>query len=83
VLAYLQRLSGYSRAQVTRRVKSYQTPGHVAARRDTGTDMVLLAEVDRALGRLSGLVTAFFGFRLGTTWPAPDKRRICRRISAR
>jgi hypothetical protein len=64
VLAYLQRLSGYSRAQVRRLVskwmagkrlvKSYQTPEHAFARRYTAVDVALLAQVDRALGTLSG-----------------------------
>lgn len=68
VLAYLQRLSGYSRAQVTRLVskwmagkrlvKSYRAPEHAFARRYTAADVALLAEVDRALGTLSGPATA-------------------------
>lgn len=68
VLAYLQRLSGYSRAQVTRLVgrwvegqplvKQYRPPQHAFARRYTAADVVLLAEVDRAMGTLSGPATA-------------------------
>jgi transposase InsO family protein len=68
VLAYLQRLSGYSRAQVTRLVsrwvggkrlvKEYRAPEHAFARRYTGADVALLAEVDRAMGTLSGPATA-------------------------
>jgi AraC-like DNA-binding protein len=68
VLAYLQRLSGYSRAQLTRLVsrwtggnplvKNYRRPQHAFARRYTGADVVLLAEVDRAMGTLSGPATA-------------------------
>ncbi|MBK6787429.1 MAG: transposase family protein [Betaproteobacteria bacterium] len=68
VLAYLQRLSGYSRAQVTRLVsrwvagqpmaKNYRTPEHAFARRYTPADIALLAEVDRAMGTLSGPATA-------------------------
>jgi transposase InsO family protein len=68
VLAYLQRLSGYSRAQVTRLVsrwmareplvKHYRAPQHAFARRYTATDVALLAEVDRAMGTLSGPATA-------------------------
>jgi len=64
VLAYLQRLSGYSRAQITRLVarwtggkplvKNYRRPEHAFARRYTATDVALLAEVDRAMGTLSG-----------------------------
>lgn len=68
VLAYLQRLSGYSRAQVTRLVsrwmggkrlvKEYRAPEHAFARRYTAGDVALLAEVDRALDTLSGPATA-------------------------
>ena len=68
VLAYLQRLSGYSRAQLTRLVsrwtggkplvKNYRRPQHAFARRYTGAHVVLLAEVDRAMGTLSGPATA-------------------------
>ena len=53
VLAYLQRLSGYSRAQVKRLVatwrtgeplvKRYRAPEHAFARRYTGADVALLA----------------------------------------
>jgi transposase InsO family protein len=67
VLAYLQRLSGYSRAQVTRLVarwmsgkplvKNYRAPEHAFARRYTAADVELLAEVDRAMGTLSGPAT--------------------------
>lgn len=67
VLAYLQRLSGYSRAQVTRLVsrwmagqalvKRYRAPAHAFARRYTSADVALLAEVDRSLGTLSGPAT--------------------------
>ena len=68
VLDYLQRLSGYSRAQVGRLVKdwkagkplvkNYRAPAHAFARRYTAADVALLAEVDRALGTLSGPATA-------------------------
>ena len=68
VLAYLQRLSGYSRAQLTRLVsrwtagkplvKNYGRPKHAFARRYTSADVTLLAEVDRAMGTLSGPATA-------------------------
>ena len=68
VLAYLQRMSGYSRAQVTRLVsrwvagkrlvKQYRAPEHAFARRYTGVDVALLAEVDQAMGTLSGPATA-------------------------
>ncbi len=68
VLTYLQRLSGYSRAQITRLVsrwvsgrrlaKEYRAPKHAFARRYTSADVALLAEVDRAMGTLSGPATA-------------------------
>jgi len=67
VLAYLQRLSGYSRAQLTRLVsrwmagqplvKHYRAPQHAFARRYTAADVALLAEIDRAMGTLSGPAT--------------------------
>ena len=67
VLAYLQRLSGYSRAQITRLVsrwvggkalvKQYRAPENAFARRYTGADVALLVEVDRAMGTLSGPAT--------------------------
>jgi transposase InsO family protein len=68
VLAYLQRLSGYSRAQITRLVsrwvggkrlvKEYRTPEHAFTRRYTAADVALLADVDRAMDTLSGPATA-------------------------
>ena len=68
VLAYVQRLSGFSRAQVTRLVsrwvagkslvKRYRAPAHAFARRYTAVDVALLVEVDRAMGTLSGPATA-------------------------
>ena len=68
VLAYVQHLSGYSRAQLTRLVsrwmhgkplvKNYRRPEHAFARRYTAADVALLAEVDRAMGTLSGPATA-------------------------
>jgi transposase InsO family protein len=68
VLAYLQRFSGYSRAQITRLVsrsvagkrlrKGYHAPARNAfARRYTAVDVALLAEVDCATGTLSGPAT--------------------------
>lgn len=67
VRAYLQRLSGYSRAQITRLVsrwlddkrlaKAYRAPEHAFARRYTAADVALLAEVDRAMNTLSGPAT--------------------------
>jgi transposase InsO family protein len=68
MLRYLQRLSGYSLAQVKRLVatwlsgqpllKRYGAPAHAFARRYTAADVALLAEVDRAMGTLSGPATA-------------------------
>ena len=68
MLAYLQRLSGYSRAQVQRLVatwrtgepliKRYRAPAHAFARRYTAADVALLADVDRAMGTMSGPATA-------------------------
>lgn len=69
VLVYLQRLSGYSRAQVTRLVsrwmsgqqtlaKRYRAPAHAFQRRSTPADVALLAEGDRAMGTLSVPATA-------------------------
>ena len=67
VRAYLQRFSGYSRAQVTRLiarwlegeglVKRYRAPAHAFARRYSAADVALLADVDRAMGTLSGPAT--------------------------
>ncbi len=68
VLAYVQHLSGYSRAQITRLVsrwvaglplvKNYRAPEHAYARHYTAADVALLAQVDRAMGTLSGPATA-------------------------
>ena len=68
LLVYLQRLSGYSRAQLKRLVamwgsgaplvKRYCAPEHAFARRYTAADVALLAEVDRAMNTLSGPATA-------------------------
>jgi transposase InsO family protein len=68
LLVYLQRLSGYSRAQVKRLVatwrtgeplvKRYRAPEHAFARRYTPADVALLADVDRAMGTMSGPATA-------------------------
>ena len=67
MLAYLQRLNSYSRAQVTRLVarwvagkrlvKQYRAPEHAFARRYVAADVALLAEVDQAMGPLSGPAT--------------------------
>lgn len=67
VRAYLQHLSGYSRAQLTRLiarwlagealVKHYRAPAHAFARRYSTADVALLADVDCAMGTLSGPAT--------------------------
>ena len=67
VLAYLRRLSGYSRAQVTRLVgrwlerlpleKRYCVPRRPFARRFGLRDIELLAQVDQAMDTLSGPAT--------------------------
>jgi hypothetical protein len=68
VLVHLQRLSGYSHAQITRLVsrwdggrrlvKDYRAPEHAFARRYTSADVALLADVDRAMCTMSGPATA-------------------------
>ena len=68
ILAYLQHMSGFSRAQITRLVsrwvagkalvKQYRAPEHAFARRYTAADVALLAEVDRAMSTLSGPATS-------------------------
>ena len=68
LLAYLQRLGGYSRAQITRLVsrwnsgkllvKNYGPPRQPFARLYTPADVGLLVDVDRAMGTLSGPATA-------------------------
>ncbi|HRD97745.1 MAG TPA: transposase family protein [Rubrivivax sp.] len=68
VLVYLQRLSGYSRAQITRLVsrwgagkplvKNYAAPRLPFARLYTSADVALLADVERVMGTLSGPATA-------------------------
>lgn len=67
VLRYLLATCGYSRAQLTRLLarvlegqslhKRYRAPAHAFARRYTPADALLLAEVDRAHGTLSGPAT--------------------------
>jgi transposase InsO family protein len=67
VLRYLMATCGYARAQLTRlpaRVldgqslhKRYRAPAHAFARRYTPADALLLAEVDRAHGTMSGPAT--------------------------
>ena len=68
VLEYLGRISGYSRAQITRLVsrwvagkrlvKQYRAPEHAFAKVYTAVDVALLVEVDQEMGTLSGPATA-------------------------
>ena len=68
VLTYVQRISGYSRAQVTRLVsrwvagkrlvKQYRAPEQAFAKVYTAIDVALLVEVDQEMGTLSGPATA-------------------------
>jgi hypothetical protein len=66
VRAYLRKVTGLSEAQTTRLVRAYLDCGviraqpyqrHMFAVRYTAEDVALLAEVDRAHGRLSGPAT--------------------------
>jgi transposase InsO family protein len=67
VLSYLRSICGYSRAQLTRLVaraldgetlaKHYVAPAQAFARRYRDADVLLLAEVDRQFGTLSGPAT--------------------------
>jgi len=54
---YLGRMTGLSRAQVTRLIQQHQLPRNQCARRYTSTDLDLLAYVDKAHGNLSGPAT--------------------------
>ena len=86
VLAYVQHLSGCSRAQVTRLVsrwvtgkplvKNYRRPEHAFARRYTAADVALLAEVDRAMGTLSGPATACVLRRQRDVFKVPGFERL-------
>ena len=79
VRRYLAKVTGLSRAQLTRLVRQYLDTGRIADRRGrppgapfprrcTKGDVRLLAEVDEQLGQMSG------------RGPAPDRRRAHRRI---
>ena len=86
LLAYMQRLSGYSRAQVTRLVarwvhakplvKNYRRPEHAFARRYTAADVALLASVDQAMGTLSGPATACVLRRQREVFKVPGFERL-------
>ncbi|MEZ5352887.1 MAG: hypothetical protein R2762_09645 [Bryobacteraceae bacterium] len=64
---YVAKMTGLSRAQVTRLITAYKTTGRVGAPEykrhrfatcDTSNDVTLLAYVDKAHGNLSGPATA-------------------------
>ena len=86
LLAYMQRLSGYSRAQLTRwvarwvaakpLVKNYRCPEHAFARRYTPADVALLASVDRAMSTLSGPATACVLRRQRDVFKVPGFERL-------
>ena len=68
VKRYLAKVTGYSRAQLTRLIRQHRETGKVADRRDgnqgrpfgrvyTPADVRLLARVDADLGQMSGLAT--------------------------
>ena len=66
VRAYVRKLTGWSQAQTTRLIRAFLDHGQVQARpyqrhrfaaKYTAEDIALLAEVDRAHGRLSGPAT--------------------------
>ena len=86
LLAYLQRLSGYSRAQLTRLVarwvtakplvKSYRRPEYAFARRYTAADVAVLADVDLAMGTLSGPATACVLRRQRDVFKVPGFERL-------
>ena len=86
VLAYLMRFGDYSRAQLTRLVsrwvagktlvKNYAAPAHAFARRYTAADVTLLAQVDRALGTLSGAATTCVLRRQRDLFKVPGFERL-------
>ena len=67
LLRYLERMTGFSRQQVTRLVREYRqggrlsarhgAPRHAFSRRFTATDVAMLAEVDALHGTVSGPAT--------------------------
>ena len=72
VLRYLERTTGYSRQQLTRRVldgeklaQRYRPPTHGFARKFSELDRALLAETDALHGNLSGPATQYL-MRLAT-----------------
>ena len=75
VKRYLEKVTGLSRAQVTRLIKQHRRTGHIRdhrgkppanafARRYTDLDAALLAEVDDAFGQLSGPATKVILWRM-------------------
>jgi transposase InsO family protein len=88
LLAYLGRLSGYSRAQINRLVrrwlakeklcKRYTTPAHAFSRTYTPADVVLLATVDQAMDTLSGAATTCVLRRQHTVFGDPAYARLAK-----
>lgn len=73
VLRYIERLSGYSRQQVTRLARQYRKTGHIRRRQRTTNgfatkytrgDIALLARVDRLLDDASGTMVKTFCQRM-------------------
>lgn len=73
VLRYIERLSGYSRQQITRLARQYRQTGRLRRRqrttagfatRYTRDDIALLAAVDRLLGDASGTIVKAFCRRM-------------------
>ncbi len=75
VKRYLEKVTGLSRAQVTRLIRQHRRTGHIRdhrgkppanafARRYTYLDAALLAEVDEAFGQLSGPATKVILWRM-------------------
>jgi len=57
VKRYLGKVTGLSRAQLTRLIAQHRSTGRIEDRRGTRADVRLLAEVDAALGQMSGAAT--------------------------
>ena len=75
VKRYIEKVTGFSRSQVTRLIRQHRRTGHIRdhrgkppanafARRYTPYDAALLAEVDEAFGQLSGPATKVVLWRM-------------------
>ena len=75
VKRYIEKVTGFSRSQVTRLIRQHRRTGHIRdhrgkppanafARRYTPYDAALLAEVDEAFGQLSGPATKVILWRM-------------------